>query len=339
MKSKKIMVYLALAILLSCPSLMRVPKVNAATATVKFISEVYELGPENVTGREFRVAVVIENVENLYGLDIRVKINTTYFQYVNHTTTIPWNTTQTPVPPSPYGGILYAPITQSKDEYDPSTNLLKIAYSSQSPAKPFAGNGTVCVFRLKVVYHPVGQGYLNVTAAKFDLIKLAGYGVPPPPIQFTSQDLVIKMNYLEDNEPPSISNPYQDPPGEIMQPGVIVEVNFGINVTVRVNVTDTSPIERVVLFYNITSDDWANTTMQLVSGNLYEAVIPSSQFDVGDTVFYYITATDIWGNSAQTPETGIFYRYHIIPELAYISAILLILITLAATLLLTRKRS
>jgi hypothetical protein len=79
--------------------------------------------------------------------------------------------------------------------------------------------------------------------------------------------------------------------------------------------------------------------MQLVSGNLYEAVIPSSQFNVGDTVFYYITATDIAGNSAQTPETGIYYKYHIIPELEHIFATLLILIALLVALLLTRKRS
>jgi hypothetical protein len=164
-------------------------------AIVRFESEVSELGPDNAIGTEFDVAVVVENVENLYGLSVKVYINETYFQYVSHTTTIPWNTTQTPVPPSPYGGILYSPIVKAADTYHADTHIIEIGYSSQTPAPSFAGSGTICIITLKVVNHPIGTGYLNITAAKFTEIKLAGYGIPPPPISYTSQDLIIKMNY------------------------------------------------------------------------------------------------------------------------------------------------
>ncbi|MEM2702978.1 MAG: hypothetical protein QXR45_07435 [Candidatus Bathyarchaeia archaeon] len=338
MKSRKILLHLTFAFLLSYAILVRWPSsvtATPSTAIVRIISEVDELGPENVTNKEFKVAVVVENVENLYGLSVKVYINTTYFQYVSHTTTIPWNDTQTPIPPSPYGGILYTPVTLTKDEYDPSANLLIIAYSSRAPAKPFFGNGTVCILRLKVIYHPVGEGFFNVTAAGFSEIKLAGYGVPPPPIPFTSQDLTMKMNYL-DNVPPSISNPYQDPPGTIMQPDQVVEVDVGQDVTVRVNVTDASPIKNVVLFYNITSNTWANITMQRISDNLYEATIPS-QFNIGDKVFYYIEATDIAGNTMRSPDIGLYYRYQVIPELNNITLALTLLTSATLAMLLNKK--
>ena len=190
---KKVMLaYLLLATLftISFPNVL-----GNGTAIVRFESEVNELGPDDVVGTEFDVAVVVENVENLYGLGVKVYINTTYFEYVSHTTTIPVESYPDPVPPSPYGGILHEPVVKAVDEYHTDTSILEIAYSSQSPAEPFTGNGTVCVITLRVKYQPVGSGYINITATKFDEVKLAGYGVPPPPIPYTSQDLVIKMNY------------------------------------------------------------------------------------------------------------------------------------------------
>lgn len=195
MKKKAEMLLLLLIIAIALSN-VKVPYVigDSETTTVRFISEVTELGPENATGTEFLVAVVIEDVENLYGLSVKVYINETYFEYIEHTTTIPWNISQTPVPPSPYAGILYAEVWPVKDEYNPDTHVLEISYSSMAPAPPFNGSGTVCVFKLKVINHPRGGGYIDVIAAKFIEVKLAGYGLPPPPIPYTSEDLIIRMN-------------------------------------------------------------------------------------------------------------------------------------------------
>ncbi|MGF3572894.1 MAG: cohesin domain-containing protein [Candidatus Bathyarchaeia archaeon] len=435
---KKLLVYLMLTFLLCSFSFTKVSSNPAEGTSVEVISEVNELGPEYIVGQEFSVAVIIKNVSNLYGLDVRIYINETYFEYVNHTTTIPVEDYPNPIDPSPYPGILHEPVTESKDEYDSTTKQVRIAYSSQSPADPFTGNGTVCIINLRVINQPVGQGFLNVTAAKFVSIKLAGYAIPPPPIPYASQDLIIKMyyrqmltiinptsinptytqsgkdiqvtyNYTEinpqnvsikifnathtiatreittldgginiqrtdeiaipdgaaegsydmsitmfnannesqiviqtnaikvDNTEPSISNPYQDPPGLTMQPGSIVEVDVGQDVTVRVNVTDASPIKQVLLYYNVTTTDWENITMQLISGNQYEATIPSSQFAACTTIYYYITATDYANNTVQTPGIEIYFQYHIVPELVNMLMALLILMT-SVTLITIKKK-
>ncbi len=166
----------------------------AGTAKVRAISEVSQIGPGNSVGQKFKVAVVIENITNLYGFGIKMYINTTYFEYVNHTTTVPWNGTyQTPKSPSPYGGILYSPYTPVTDTYTPSTSILNIAYSSMAPAYSFNGSGTVCIIRLNVKYQHYGSGYINVTAIKFTEIKLAAMTMPVTPISYTKQDFIMKV--------------------------------------------------------------------------------------------------------------------------------------------------
>ena len=188
---------LLLAVILVIGTLTMLPPLAASsTTTVRVIPSPIDLGAGHVdvTGTEFTVAVVVEDVENLYGLGVKVYINETYFEYVSHTTTIPVEDYPDPVPPSPYPGILYENVVAAKDEYDPTTHILEIAYSSQAPAPTFNGSGTVCTITLKVINHPIGDGSINVLAAKFVEIKLAGYGVPPPPIPYTSEDLVLTMN-------------------------------------------------------------------------------------------------------------------------------------------------
>ena len=141
-----------------------------------------------------------------------------------------------------------------------------------------------------------------------------------------------------DNTPSTISNPYQDPPGQVVYPGVTIEVNVGQNVTVRVNVTDlTSGVKTVILSCNVTATQWANITMQK-TGNEYTATIPSSQLPVCTTITYYITATDNAGNTAKTPTSGIYFQYHVIPEFTQTLAVLLIFLAFAATIAIRKKK-
>ena len=188
---------LLLAMILLIGTLTIIPPLKAAsTATVRVVPSPIDLGTGHVdvTGTEFTVAVVIENVEELYGLSVKVYINDTYFDYVSHTTTIPIENYPDPIDPSPYPGILHEDVVPAKDGYDPNTHILEIAYSSKSPAPTFSGNGTVCIITLRVINHPIGSGSIDVIATKFIEIKLAGYGTPPPPISYTSEDLVLTMN-------------------------------------------------------------------------------------------------------------------------------------------------
>jgi len=199
----KIMSSLLLVTLLIGMLAIAAPKVAAdATAEVKVIPSPIDLGTGhvNVVGTEFDVAVVVENVENLYGLGVKVYINTTYFEYVSHTTTIPVESYPDPVPPSPYGGILHAEVTPAKDEYDPATSILEIAYSSKAPAEPFAGSGTVCVITLKLIRQPfdyevLPDDYIEVLIPLVE-VKLAGYGVPPPAIPYTPYDGVVNVWWI-----------------------------------------------------------------------------------------------------------------------------------------------
>lgn len=162
-------------------------------AIIRGVADKSQIGPGRVIGRELKIAITIENVEDLYCFDIKMYINTTYFAYVSHQTTIPWNTSQVPVSPSPYAGILYAPCTAVRNQYDSSTSVLWMAYSSNAPAWPFFGNGTFCIVTLRLIKQPLDCGYVNVTAIKFLEIKLASPGLPGPPILFGYENFTIKV--------------------------------------------------------------------------------------------------------------------------------------------------
>ena len=139
-----------------------------------------------------------------------------------------------------------------------------------------------------------------------------------------------------DNTPPIISNPYQDPPGQIVEPGQVVEVNVGQNVTVRVNVTDlTSDVKQVILCYNVTANEWRNITMQHTEGNEYMTTVPLDALPVGATVFYYIIAIDNANNVARLPINGVSFQFYVIPEF---STVAIILVFIATTLLTFLKR-
>jgi hypothetical protein len=192
MKTKfaKIVSTLLIASMLMGIALVTVPTASAAVTKVKLIPspQVLGSGHVDVIGTTFQVACVIEDVTNLYGFGIKIYINETYFQYVSHSTSVPWDTHQTPQSPSPYAGILYAPYTPVADTYHSATHILEVAYSSQSPAPSFNGSGTVCVMTLRVIAQPYDYeiapaDFLDVYVT-FNEIKLAGYGVPPPPIDF-----------------------------------------------------------------------------------------------------------------------------------------------------------
>jgi len=151
-------------------------------------------------------------------------------------------------------------------------------------------------------------------------------------------DMCIKENCItvEDNTPPIISNPYQDPPGQIVEPGQVVEVNVGQNVTVRVNVTDlTSGVKQVILCYNVTANEWRNITMQHTEGNEYMTTVPLDALPVGATVFYYIIAIDNANNVARLPINGVSFQFCVIPEF---STVAIILVFIATTLLTFLKR-
>jgi hypothetical protein len=140
-----------------------------------------------------------------------------------------------------------------------------------------------------------------------------------------------------DNTPPTIDNPYQDPPGQSVVANVTLNVTQGssmVNVNVSVNITDAaSGVKQAILSYN-TGSGWVNLTMS-PTGNLYTATIPGQPN--GTVVNYYITAIDNVLNTARTPTDQLYYPYNVVPEFNF--AVLLLILAIGTTLAIVTSRT
>jgi hypothetical protein len=146
-----------------------VSKVNASSETyLKIVSDVTELGPENVEGQNFTVRCIIENVTNLYGVDIQIGWTTEYIRYVNHTKMIPVETHP--------GGILYSSTVPVKDDVDENASMpgaapgtmYWVAEASMAPAASFNGTGTAFEMTFQVKKQPIffdSHIYINITSS------------------------------------------------------------------------------------------------------------------------------------------------------------------------------
>jgi len=108
--TKTLLALLILVISVFAASTSQIPSVHAQTPAVKVVPETLEFGPENVTGQEFVINVRIENVTDLYGIDIKFAWDPEYLLYLNHTAHIP-------VEDYP-DGVLHEPGMFIKDDVD-----------------------------------------------------------------------------------------------------------------------------------------------------------------------------------------------------------------------------
>jgi hypothetical protein len=141
-----------------------------------------------------------------------------------------------------------------------------------------------------------------------------------------------------DNTPPTMSTPYQDPPGQSVVANVTLNVTQGssmVNVNVSVNITDAaSGVKQAILSYN-TGSGWVNLTMS-PTGNLYTATIPGQPN--GTMVTYYMTAIDNVLNTARTPTDQLYYYpYNVVPEFNF--AVLLLILAIGTTLAIVTSRT
>jgi hypothetical protein len=161
-------------------------------------------------------------------------------------------------------------------------------------------------------------------------------------VKTTQNPITIIMNanhtleaHFIDNIPPEISEPWQDPPANNVQPLQ--------NVTVWVNVTDYGTgIKNVTLWYSINN----GTTWTII--NMTELPIPSGMwitykatirgYENCTWITYKIVAYDNAGNNATKDNNGYGYQYHVIPEFGSTTILsLFMLTTLIATVLLKKK--
>lgn len=139
--------------------LVQVPLYTSAQepeTVVKVLPTLIEKGPENVTGQRITVAVVAENIRDLFGFDIKFKWNTTFLKYISRKVTVPVESYPAPQPPSPYGGILHTgtagdPI-KVKDLVNATAGTYHVAYSALAPAPAFNGSGTFFTMTFEIKY-------------------------------------------------------------------------------------------------------------------------------------------------------------------------------------------
>ena len=133
---------------------MRITPTRAQGTIVRIIPATTEFGSGSALGEEFKIAVVIEDVADLYGVGLKIGWDTTYLDYINHTVTMPWNTSQTPIDPSPYAGILYLPGMLVANTVNEAAGTYDAAYSTMAPGESFAGNGTFFNMAFRVTGEP-----------------------------------------------------------------------------------------------------------------------------------------------------------------------------------------
>ncbi|MCW3985654.1 MAG: cohesin domain-containing protein, partial [Candidatus Bathyarchaeota archaeon] len=177
------------------------PSVFAQTTIVRFFPQPSPQAELTSNGQTFTVACVVEDVTNLYGLDIQIAWNTTYLEYVSHEKTGTVEDYPNPIPPSPYAGIIHAAAFWLKDDVNETAGTYWLAGSSLAPAPSFNGSGTAFVMTFRAINLPFGDPlqffytYLNFVA-----IDLAAGGGGS--LGFNSEDGVIKHWYLERVIPP-----------------------------------------------------------------------------------------------------------------------------------------
>lgn len=205
-----------------------------ADGMVRVIPEIVNLGSGGVIGQYFTVAVVIEDVADLYGFEIRFRWNTTYLNFASHLLTIPVEDYPTPQTPSPYGGILHAPRLVVKDEVNTTAGTYWGAFATLG-GSGFTGNGTafLMTFRVKEQFNTDVWVVMNITYAD-----LGGGPIGPFPI---IQDGLVRI--------PGIFR-------EIAITNVTASrtlVSHGYNIIVNVTVTNRGEIKesfRLVTYWN-----------------------------------------------------------------------------------------
>jgi PKD repeat protein len=164
-----------------------------------------EFGLEDVVGEDFTIAVVVENVSNLYGFDILFSWDTRYLGYVDHTATIPVEDYPDPVDPSPHPGILHGGILWVANTVDETAGTYNLIVSSMDiPLPPvFNGNGTVFTMTLNITSQPTAD--LEV-ALHLEATDLADNSSPAQPIPHTTQDGLVAFH--AEAKPPTANFTY-----------------------------------------------------------------------------------------------------------------------------------
>jgi hypothetical protein len=132
------------------PSVYIYPEVAEADVGETFTVSVVVFNLTDNKVRDPDNPLVVRPLGNLYGFDIQLSWDPGILELDAYTITQPVENYPTPIPPSPYAGILHADTMKLKEKVDETANIPDsepgtmawFAYSSMYPAPVFNGNGT-----------------------------------------------------------------------------------------------------------------------------------------------------------------------------------------------------
>jgi hypothetical protein len=173
----------------------------ASSTHVRVFPGVVELPTGWVVGQNLTVAVITENVSNLYALALKLEWNTTYLAYVNHTITAPIENYSDPAFPSPYSGILHSPTAVVQNDVNESSGFLRVICNSETPASSFTGNGTILTVTFQVKNQSISETDVSLHLTQTELVD--SYALP---ILHGVTDGIVRIpERPSDTAPPAIA--------------------------------------------------------------------------------------------------------------------------------------
>ena len=138
-------------------------------------------------GENFTIAVRIEDVKDLYALDITIGWNTTWIEYTSHVVKIPVETYP--------DGVLHPPLLVVMDEVNEDGGMYCLAVSSMMPAPSFYGSGIAFEMNFRIKEYPIypePDVDFHIRFLSIDLSPPSGPPIPP-----NSQDCHVIFHAVE----------------------------------------------------------------------------------------------------------------------------------------------
>jgi hypothetical protein len=175
-------------------SLFAVLPIQMAKAQTTTISVTPQTNTVSV-GQTFSVNIEISNVQNLYGLDIALTWDTSMLKLDNNKTFV-----------GESNGVLNPQVLFVQESADQSTGEYNVVATSENPAGPFSGSGTVATLTFTV--KSTGQSSLTLKSSTSNSPQLASYAAPgsgetSQPISATVTNGVVQTSSSTSTSPSS----------------------------------------------------------------------------------------------------------------------------------------
>ncbi len=203
-------------------------------------------------GEFLTVACVLENVQDLEGLDIKFSWNTTYLYYMTHTVTSPVEDYPESQWPSPYAGIIHAPLIVLKDTVDNPAGTYQIAMATLG-GPSFNGSGTIFLVTFMVQNVHSGVDFVD-TYLHFESTGILNSTDPMP---HTTEDGVVRIvDPFASHHDVEVTHVSTSKSSGILTP--VVGQGYAINISSIIdNDGDFTETFNVTLYANTTLiDDW-----------------------------------------------------------------------------------